>query len=582
MTAFLYDLLFLLPLSFGAFSFALPRIFAEEAAREEGPSRLLWLIPLLASLCCLLFKHARAAWRGVLAGILISFILGAVLLQPAEERAAFAKSLLPYGQALLLVLLCFVLSELLQRIPKLRFIPAGLFVLLLPLFLVFRYRPPQAGVCMIFLYALLTMADLYQRFSAKQGDTEPAKHLVRVSPFLLIVFLLLSLIKAPEEPYQWTIVKRVASIVHGTVVMVGEQLFMGDRWGGDKPVIGFSDRGSVGGDLGSSGYTVMEITAQGTKDPVLYLGGKSFDSFDGGEWKKSGGYTHYAVGMDAVETVAAAIRDRGADKLNDMVRSVNLEISYKSLRTKSVFLLPKTLPMKAEQEENFVTEDGDRRFANRFGARGPYSLVAYRLNRREEGFGGLLKNPPSGELSREEWEEALKICGAAGREGFAYEDYLAAREELKTQYLPDEQLTPAVREWLDGVLAEGGSDYEKLKRIETELKSFRYTDKPGSTEAEDAAAFLEEFVLNKREGYCSHFATTFVLLARAEGIPARYVQGFRAPVGKEERNEISSSCAHAWPEAYLDGIGWIGFEPTPGYESGLSGWYTSAEREGAA
>ncbi|MCR5251812.1 MAG: hypothetical protein K6E50_14530, partial [Lachnospiraceae bacterium] len=46
--------------------------------------------------------------------------------------------------------------------------------------------------------------------------------------------------------------------------------------------------------------------------------------------------------------------------------------------------------------------------------------------------------------------------------------------------------------------------------------------------------------------------------------------------------EISSSCAHAWPEAYLDGIGWIGFEPTPGYESGLSGWYTSAEREGAA
>ena len=55
-----------------------------------------------------------------------------------------------------------------------------------------------------------------------------------------------------------------------------------------------------------------------------------------------------------------------------------------------------------------------------------------------------------------------------------------------------------------------------------------------------------------------------MLLARAEGIPARYVQGFCVPV-QEGETAVFSNMAHAWPEAYLEGVGWVPFEPTPGY-----------------
>ena len=66
------------------------------------------------------------------------------------------------------------------------------------------------------------------------------------------------------------------------------------------------------------------------------------------------------------------------------------------------------------------------------------------------------------------------------------------------------------------------------------------------------------------------------MLARAYGIPARYVQGYRADVGNNMKAEVSSTAAHAWPEAYIEGIGWLNFEPTPGYKR-RGGWKTEEE-----
>lgn len=55
-------------------------------------------------------------------------------------------------------------------------------------------------------------------------------------------------------------------------------------------------------------------------------------------------------------------------------------------------------------------------------------------------------------------------------------------------------------------------------------------------------------------------------MARAEGIPARYVQGFCVPVTTNKEMTVTANMAHAWPEVYIEGIGWLPFEPTPGYE----------------
>jgi len=71
--------------------------------------------------------------------------------------------------------------------------------------------------------------------------------------------------------------------------------------------------------------------------------------------------------------------------------------------------------------------------------------------------------------------------------------------------------------------------------------------------------------LESKEGYCTHFATAFTLLARSQGIPARYVHGYSVPMQGKKEVTVTSAMAHAWPEAYIDNVGWIPFEPTPGY-----------------
>ena len=55
-----------------------------------------------------------------------------------------------------------------------------------------------------------------------------------------------------------------------------------------------------------------------------------------------------------------------------------------------------------------------------------------------------------------------------------------------------------------------------------------------------------------------------VMLLRLSGIPARVVVGYRYefPFEEQESYEVSGSCAHAWPEAYIKNVGWVPFEPT--------------------
>lgn len=77
------------------------------------------------------------------------------------------------------------------------------------------------------------------------------------------------------------------------------------------------------------------------------------------------------------------------------------------------------------------------------------------------------------------------------------------------------------------------------------------------------------------EGYCMHFASAATLLLREKGVPARYASGYVVRPSdftwvEEEKNykaDILDYHAHAWVEIYLDYIGWVPFEVTPGYDT---------------
>jgi transglutaminase-like putative cysteine protease len=70
--------------------------------------------------------------------------------------------------------------------------------------------------------------------------------------------------------------------------------------------------------------------------------------------------------------------------------------------------------------------------------------------------------------------------------------------------------------------------------------------------------------LKEKQGFCVHFAATMAAMARSLGIPARVDIGF-APGTQQPDGTwvVSTKDAHAWPELYFSGIGWLRFEPTP-------------------
>lgn len=71
-----------------------------------------------------------------------------------------------------------------------------------------------------------------------------------------------------------------------------------------------------------------------------------------------------------------------------------------------------------------------------------------------------------------------------------------------------------------------------------------------------------DFFLETREGYCVYYASAMTVLARCTGIPSRFVSGFGMREGENYNwYYTSGETAHAWSEIYLQGIGWIAFDP---------------------
>lgn len=89
-------------------------------------------------------------------------------------------------------------------------------------------------------------------------------------------------------------------------------------------------------------------------------------------------------------------------------------------------------------------------------------------------------------------------------------------------------------------------------------KGFIYTLKPDTYENG-----LDDFLFQRRRGFCEHFAAAFATLARALGVPARVVIGYQGgtynPIGNFWK--ISQKDAHAWVEVGLDGK-WRRVDPT--------------------
>ncbi len=75
---------------------------------------------------------------------------------------------------------------------------------------------------------------------------------------------------------------------------------------------------------------------------------------------------------------------------------------------------------------------------------------------------------------------------------------------------------------------------------------------------------IDDFLFENRAGFCAHYASAMVFMARASGLPARMVTGYQGGEYNPQAGyySIYQYMAHAWTEVWLEGKGWQRFDPT--------------------
>jgi len=97
---------------------------------------------------------------------------------------------------------------------------------------------------------------------------------------------------------------------------------------------------------------------------------------------------------------------------------------------------------------------------------------------------------------------------------------------------------------------------EKLLEVSEGIhKSFEYA--PNSTKVDSPI----DHALAARKGVCQDFAHIMIALVRRLGVPCRYVSGYLYHT-KDDASVAADGASHAWTEALLPGLGWVGFDPT--------------------
>lgn len=564
MIRYLYDFIYILPLSLAFVVFG----YTYGGTEIPGASRYAIALIIAAVLVCL--KQLENKGKLILSGTVLIVLTGFILVQKSDERVEFLLNNRWILQILLLTLAAFLAGQLMIGFRKARL---GMAVILAGIFcftMVQGYQPASVGVACLLFVLLLVWAEEIQHRWEKSGDTDGRKHLVYIAPFLLVGFFAVSRLQAPGEPYDWHFAKVWWERAKDGFIALEEILLFEDAENFESAIVGFSESGKMAGNLDATPKPVMEITHNPGAGSVIYLAGKVFDTFDGREWTANNNYEAEERTLDSLETLYA-VNVYDASHPEDYVKTVAISVRFLRFRTKYMFAPLKTLERTLESDKlESYEQGGNLLFSKTAGHKTGYNIRYYRLNEGHTVFEEFLEA---------EHADNKEVWNKVAENRYSYEELLAYRNRIYEYYLPDMTVSSGMRAYIDNITAGADSDFEKLKAIEKHLQGLSYSDSPGALSGQIASAgdYLDYFIFENPYGYCSYFSTAFVLMARVEGIPARHVQGYRIPVEQLGRTTVTSDMAHAWPEAYIESVGWIAFEPTPGYKS-VASWKTYAQK----
>lgn len=305
---------------------------------------------------------------------------------------------------------------------------------------------------------------------------------------------------------------------------------IGSLWSVPNPtqsaITGVSDSMSPGdfSRLSKAGGVAFRVSFDGERpaQDQLYWRGLVFSDFDGRSWTQSvrgdhrrGAFVDWSGDPPSSWRSQVQSKSAAADSVS---YSIIMEASHQR------WLYSLLMPVEFEQDSLY----GITRDFNLVRREPVHQRVQYRVASR---LNDVIEADALSEPRR-----ARELLLPAGFNP----QTLARAQEWRTQVDSDQA-------YIDRVLAFFGND-------------FYYTLEPPLLGRDST----DEFLWQTRRGFCEHFASSFVVLMRAAGVPARVVAGYQGG----EYNPVNDYLvvhqydAHAWAEVWLEGRGWVRVDPT--------------------
>jgi transglutaminase-like putative cysteine protease len=311
---------------------------------------------------------------------------------------------------------------------------------------------------------------------------------------------------------------------------VGLSLLLLQKPRGER-MIGFSGTVNLGqiGTLRSDPTIALRVSVPGLPDPppprrMMYLRGTALDQYDGRTWTQS------SKSVRSLASAGELVPISGTPSPAEAPWRVELE----PFEPPVLFVTPTTKALELTKSGNITP-----------------------------GLTVQLQTGPEGEFRYQAPSDRMVRYDLYPSESGA-PNFTRLRSNDRPRYLqiPPELPTRVVElaaEWT----REATSDLDRAKAIEQRLRSdYRYDlASPSGSEAQP----LDHFLFESKRGHCEYFSTAMAVMLRSVQVPTRNVTGFVGGTYNKYGNfyAVRQGDAHSWVEAFIEGRGWISFDPTP-------------------
>lgn len=286
-----------------------------------------------------------------------------------------------------------------------------------------------------------------------------------------------------------------------------------------------------------------------TTTHFAYLRGATFDQYNSSSWQRTSGGKKQTNGADSYREFSQTL------EMHD-IGYITAEISVEmTSQSKSLFVPLYSIVTLDSDNDIYMNQEGDLFTTPMLSSGAKYYIEMVMPAVDSSNFFSVLTSKSAG-----------------------------MRE---TRYLDIPQTLPdRVYQLSDLLTQDVASDYEKAKEIESFLRTeYEYTLEPISKPPHQD--YVDFFLFDSKQGFCTHYASAMVMLLRAADIPCRYVTGYILQPSESDLQQIpdymrekvpfvegqpytfiiNKKNSHSWVEVYFEDFGWVAFEPTAGYST---------------